>query len=245
MEQVLALGGFSSTCSCLIFPLGCLAGLVTSMRVGPPFSPLSSSPFVSRASCRCGYLCKVISVAVFPHVVCVTPVSTPWRALSTFCPWASLSPFLLSFRWVRCVRSALVDSHSCLVVPWPLSAPLSPSLASPCLHCGSWPLPGWLVRCSLLRVPCSPSFSSVFLYGFLWPSRSPAGPSLPFSYAIWVLCPVESSPSACVSPLWLFLFSHRVTVLWFLLSLQALVSHSTFTCMSRVCSLSCPSTFLG
>ena len=103
----------------------------------------------------------------------------------------------------------------------------------------------WLVRCWLLRVPWSPSFSSVFLYGFLWPSRSPAGPCLPFTYAIWVLCPVESSPSACVSPLWLFLFSHRVVVLWFLLSLQALVSQPTLACMSRVCSLSCHSTFFG
>ena len=84
-----------------------------------------------------------------------------------------------------------------------------------------------------------------FLYGFLWPSRSPAGPCLPFTYAIWVLCPLESSSSACVSPLWLFLFSHRVAVLWFLLSLQALVSQSTFVCMTRVCPLSCPSTFLG
>ena len=103
----------------------------------------------------------------------------------------------------------------------------------------------WLVRCWLLRVPWSPSFSSVFLYGFLWPSRLPARPGLPFTYAIWVLCRVGSSPSARVSPLWLFLFSHRVDVLWFLLSLQALVSHSTFACFSRVCSLSCPSTFLS
>ena len=87
-------------------------------------------------------------------------------------------------------------------------------------------------------MPWSPSFSSVFLYGFLWPSRSPAGPGLPFPYAIWVLYPVGSSPSARVFPLWLFLFYHRVDVLWFLLSLQALVSRSTFACLSRVCSLS-------
>ena len=103
----------------------------------------------------------------------------------------------------------------------------------------------WLGCCWLLRVPWSPSFSSVFLYGFLWPSRSPAGPCLPFPYAIWVLYPVGPSPSARVFPLWLFLFYHRVDVLWFLLSLQALVSQSTFACLFRVCSLSCPSTFLG
>ena len=103
------------------------------------------------------------------------------------------------------------------------------------LQVGRFP---WMVRCWLLRVPCSPSFSSVFLCGFLWPSKSPAGPGLPFPYPIWVLYPVGSSPSARVFPLWLFLFYHRVDVLWFLLSLQALVSQSTFACLSRVCSLS-------
>ena len=72
-------------------------------------------------------------------------MSTPWRALSTFFPWASLSPSLLSFRWVRRVHSALVDSQSCIVVPWPLSTRLSPSLASPCLQCDLWPLTGWTV----------------------------------------------------------------------------------------------------
>ena len=63
MERVLALGVLSPPCSCFIFPLGCLAGPVTSIRVGPFFSS-SSSPFVSRASCRCGYRCKVLSVCV-------------------------------------------------------------------------------------------------------------------------------------------------------------------------------------
>ena len=240
MERVLALGVLSPPCFCFIFPLGCLAGPVTSMKVGPPFSP-SSSPFMSRASCRCGYRRKVISVCGLPHVS-VSPVSTPWQVLSTFCPWASLFlPFSLSVGLGVCTRllsiliPALSFSGLCPLRSLLLSPRHAYSVVRGLLPVGRFP---WLVRYWLLRVPWSPSFSSVFLYGFLWPSRSPAGPGLPFPYAIWVLYPVGSSPSARVFPLCLFVFYHRVDVFWFLLSLQALVSQSTFACLSWVCSLS-------
>ena len=213
------------------------------------FTPNSHTHSLTLAVVATG--AKSYRYAVFPHVVCVLPVSTPWRALPTFCPWASLSPSLLSFCWVRRVHSALVDSHSCLVVPWPLSAPLSPSLASPCIHCGSWPLPGLTVPLAGSLLAPSGALESSFLFSL--PLRVPLAFEIAcqtrsaFPVCFWVLYPVGSSPSALVFPLWLFLFYHRVVLLWFLLSLQALVSQSTFTCLSRVCSLSLsgPSTFLG
>ena len=66
----------------------------------------------------------------------------------------------LSFPGLCPLRSLLLSPHHAY------------SVVRSLLPVGRFP---WLVRC-WLRVPWCPSFSSVFLYGFLWPSRSPAGP---------------------------------------------------------------------
>ena len=248
MERVLALGGFLPPCSCFIFPLGCLAGPVTSMRVGSPFSPPHLSCPGPLAIAATG--AKSSRYVVFPHVVCVSPVSTPWRALSTFCPWAPLSPSFLSFRWVRRVPSALVDSHSCLVVPWLLSAPLSSSLASPCIQCGSWPLTGWTVPLAGSLLAPSGALESFLLFSL--PLRVPL--------AFEIACRTRSAFPVCyLSSLscWVFSLCSRFPTLALLvlpLGRRVVVSPvSSGSCLpihlrllvQGVFSLSCPSTFLG
>ena len=112
--------------------------------------------------------------------MCVHPVSTPWRALSSFCPWASLSPPLLSFCWVRCVHSALIDSHSYFVVLWPLSALLSPLSSRLAMHTmwlvASYRLDGslgWFVVGSFGCLGVLPSLQSSSTGSFVLRDRLP------------------------------------------------------------------------
>ena len=134
--RVLALEGFSPTCSCFIFPLDCLAGPVTSMRVGPTFLLLSSSPFVSQASCRCGYRHIVISVCglstccvrpscvhslagSFDFLPLGFPVSFPsLLPLGSACVLSSCRFLFLPRRSLASVRSALSFSRLSMPTRW-------------------------------------------------------------------------------------------------------------------------------
>ena len=236
MERVLALGFFFSHVLLLHLPvrLPCWSGYF--YEWGPRFLLYPPHPLCPGPLAVATTGAKLSRYGVFPHVVCVPPVSIPWRALSTFCPWASLSPSLLSFRWVRQVHSALVNSHSCLVVPWPLSAPLSPSLASPCMQCGSWPLTGWTVPLAGSLLALSGVLDSFLLF------------SLPLrvSLAFEIACRTCSAFPVCYLgslSCWVLPSAGRVVVSP-VSSGSFLPIHLRFLVQGGF-PLSCPSTFLG
>ena len=157
---------------------------------------------------------------------------------------------LLSFRWVRQVHSALVDSHSCLIVPWPLSAQLSPSLASPCIQCGSWPLTGWTVPLAGLLLAPSGALESFLLFSL--PLRVPL--------ALEIACRTRSAFPLCYLgslSCWVFSLCSRFPTLALLVlpsggrvvvspvsSGSCLPIHLRFLVQGGF-SLSRPSTFLG
>ena len=234
MQWVLALGSFSPTCSCFIFPLGCLAlyeggapvfsSILLTLH-GPGLLPLRL-PTQSHLGVRSfRMLCASLLCPFLGGV------------LSTFCPCASLSPSLLSFRWVRSVYSALVDSHSCLVVLWLQSAPLSPSLASPCIQCGSWPRTGWTVSLAGSLLAPSGSLESFLLFSL--PLR------VPFAFEIVCLSRMLSGFSILLGLLPPLAFSHSgsscFTIGW---------TCCGFSCLFRLLSpnpplLACPGCVLS